>query len=93
MSIIKRDVRTKGTLTGRWIVLQHRSYTREKNILTSRYGNVSEAVNAHFQAIMALPIIHGSYPIRIHKFYEKMLTHVQSLETMGKLKTIEGYVM
>ena len=93
MSIIKRDVRTKGTLTGRWIVLQHRSYTREKNILTSRYGNVSEAVNAHVQAIMALPIINGSYPIRIHKFYEKMLTHVQSLETMGKLKTIEGYVM
>ena len=93
MSIIKRDFRTKGTLTGRWIVLQHRSYTREKNILTSRYGNVSEAVNAHVQAIMALPIIHGSYPIRIHKFYEKMLTHVQSLETMGKLKTIEGYVM
>ena len=68
-------------------------YTKKKNILTSRYGNVSEAVNAHVQAIMALPIIHGSYPIRIHKFYEKMLTHVQSLEIMGKLKTMDGYVM
>ena len=67
-------------------------YTRAKNILTSRYGKVSEVVNAHVQAIMVLPIVHGSNPIGIHEFYEKLLTHVQSLETIGKLNTIEGYV-
>ena len=44
---------------------------------------MSEVVNAHVQAIMALPIVHGSNPIHIHKFYEKLLMHMQSLEAMG----------
>ena len=64
----------------------------KQNILTSRYGKVSKFVNAHVQMIIALPIIHGSKPTRIYEFYEKVLTHVQSLETMGKLNTTEGYV-
>ena len=67
-------------------------YTQVENILTSRYGKMSEAVNTHVQAIMTLQIVHGSNPISIHEFYEKLLTHVQSLETMGKLITIEKYV-
>ena len=41
---------------------------------------------------MALPAVYGSNPICIHEFCQKLLTLVQSLETMGKLKTIEGYV-
>ena len=53
---------------------------------------MSEFVTAHVQTIIALPIIHGSKPTRIYEFYEKVLTHVQSLETMGKLNTTEGYV-
>ena len=53
---------------------------------------MSEVVNAHVQAIMTLPIVHASNPIRILEFYEKLLTHVQCLETMGKVNTIEGYV-
>ena len=64
----------------------------KQNILTSRYGKVSEFVTAHVQTIIALPMIHGSKPTRIYEFYEKVLTHVQSLETMGKLNTTEGYV-
>ena len=64
----------------------------KQNILTSRYGKVSEFVTAHVQTIIALPIIHGSKPTRIYEFYEKVLTHVQSLGTMGKLNTTEGYV-
>ena len=60
-------------------------YTRAKNILTSRYSKMSEVVNTHVQVIMTLPIVHGSNPIRIHEFYEELLTDVQSLETMGKL--------
>ena len=39
-----------------------------------------------------LPIVHGSNLIHIHEFYERLLTHVQSLETIEKLNTIEGYV-
>ena len=68
------------------------SHTQAKNILSSRYGKVSEVVNAHVQATMVLPIVSGSNLISIHKFYEQLLKHIQSLETMRNLNTIEGYV-
>ena len=58
----------------------------------SKYGKVSEIVKAHVQAMMALPTVHDSNLIRIYELYEKLLTHVLSLEIMGKLNTIEGYV-
>ena len=51
-------------------------YTRVKNIITSKYDKVSEVVKARVQAIIVLPIIHGSNPIRIHEFYEKLLIHL-----------------
>jgi len=41
---------------------------------------------------MALPVITGSHPKKIHEFYETLLFNVQSLETLGKLKEISGYV-
>ena len=67
-------------------------YQRAKAILTSKYGKPSEVANAHIQAIMSLPVINNSNPVRIHEFYEKLLTSVQCLETMGKLTEIKGYV-
>ena len=67
-------------------------YQRAKNILKSKYGQMSEIVNAYVQNIMALPVITGSHPRKIHEFYEKLLFHVQSLETLGKLTEINGYV-
>ena len=44
------------------------------------------------QAILALPHIPGSQPSKIHDFYEKLLSNVQALETLGKLREISGYV-
>ena len=41
---------------------------------------------------MSLPTINGSQPNKIHEFYEKLLFNVQSLETMGKLQEVNGYV-
>ena len=41
---------------------------------------------------MALPIISGTNPVKIHQFYEKLLFNVQALETLGKLKEVNGYV-
>ena len=67
-------------------------YQRAKNILKSKYGQMSEIVNAYVQNIMALPVITGSHPRKIHEFYEKVLFNVQSLETLGKLTEINGYV-
>ena len=37
-------------------------------------------------------MITGSHPKKIYKFYEKLLFNVQSLEMLGKLKEISGYV-
>ena len=41
---------------------------------------------------MSLPIFNGSQPNKIHEFYAKLLFNVQSLETMGKLQEVKGYV-
>ena len=44
------------------------------------------------QAILALPHIPESQPSKIHDFYEKLLSNVQALETLGKLREISRYV-
>ena len=44
------------------------------------------------QNIMALPMITDSHPKKIPEFYEKLFFNVQSLDTLGKLKEISGYV-
>ena len=61
-------------------------YTRAKNIFVKKYGKHSEVANAHVQNIMSLPHINNSNPYKIHEFSGKLLSSVQALETMGKLK-------
>ena len=39
-------------------------YQRAKNILNSKYGQMSKIVNTYVQNIMALPMITGSHPKR-----------------------------
>lgn len=67
-------------------------YERAKNILKSKYGKDSEVINAYVQNIIGLQTISGSQPHKIHAFYETLLTSVQSLETLGKLTEVSGYV-
>ena len=67
-------------------------YERAKQILKTKYGKPSEVVNAHVQNLMSLQSVNGANPVKIHEFYEKLVTHVQILETMGKLNEIAGYV-
>ena len=67
-------------------------YERAKNILKRKYGKPSEVVNAHVENIMSLPTINGFQPNKINEFYEKLLFKVHSLETMGKLQEVNGYV-
>ena len=64
-------------------------YERAKNILKSKYGKESEVVNAHIQSLISLPTIASSNPYKINEFYEKLVTHVQVLDTMGKLREIK----
>ena len=63
-----------------------------RGISETKYGQTSEIVTAYIQNIMALPTITSSNPRKIHEFYEKLVFNVQSLETLGKLKEISGYV-
>ncbi len=67
-------------------------YERAKQILKTRYGKPSEVANAHIQNLLNLPSIHGTSPAKVHEFYEKLVTNVQVLETMGKLREVTGYV-
>ena len=67
-------------------------YERAKHILKRKCRKPSEVVNSYVENIMSLPIINGSQPNKIHEFYEKLLFNVQSLETMGKLQEVNGYV-
>ena len=66
-------------------------YERAKNILKTKYGKPSEVANAYMQS-MSLPTITGSSASKIQDFYEKLISSVHALETMGKLKEINGYV-
>ena len=59
-------------------------YERAKAILKAKFGKPSEVTNAHIQCIMSLPIITQNNVIKIHDFYEKLVTHSQALDTMGK---------
>ena len=67
-------------------------YERAKTILKSKYGKPCEIVHAYVQNIMGLPTISGSQPKKVHEFFETLVYNVQSLETLGKLRDINGYV-
>ena len=57
----------------------------------TKYGKPSEVANAHFQNIMS-PQINNANPQKIHEFSETLLCSVQALDTMGKIKEMNGYV-
>ena len=67
-------------------------YNRVKSILEGKYGKTTEVANAHIQNIMNLPYIGNADPNKIHQFYEKLQTDFYTLDTMGKLREIKGYV-
>ena len=66
-----------------------RKLGQQLKILKTNYGKESEIVNAHVTNIMSLPVIYGSNP---NKFYETLSSKLQALETMGKIKEVNGYV-
>ena len=67
-------------------------YERAKHILKTKYGKSSEVANVHMQCIIGLSTIHGLDPAKIHIFHEKLTSHIQVLENMGKVKEIGGFM-
>ena len=84
------DPKVRSTIDG--LPFATEGYERAKNILKTKYGDDSEIVNAYVQNIMYLPVIQGTNAGKIHDFYTKLLFNVQSLETLGKLREVNGYV-
>ena len=58
----------------------------------TKYGKPSEVANAHVQNIMSLLQINNANPKKNHWFSKKLLCRVQALDTMGKIKEMNGYV-
>ena len=58
----------------------------------TNYGKPSEVADAHVQNIMSLPQINNANPQSIHEFSEKLQRSMQVLDTMGKIKEMNGYV-
>ena len=69
-----------------------KGHERAKNILKTKYGKESEIVNTHLTYIMSLPVIYGSNPNKILEFSETLSPNLQALETMGRIKEVNGYV-
>ena len=67
-------------------------YERAKTLLQTKYGKPSEVENAHMQCVIGLPTVYGTQPAKIHDFYGKLSSHIQVLETMGKVREIGGFV-
>ena len=67
-------------------------YTPAENILMTKYANPREVATVHIQCIMGLPVITRTNPTRINEIYEKLVTSIQTLESIGKKKDIGRYV-
>ena len=66
--------------------------SRAKSILLGKFGKSAEIATTHIQGVTSLPVIPKSHPNRIHDFYEKLVIRIQALDTMNKLKEVNGYV-
>ena len=79
---LKYERGVKLTSTQKNTTLKKPSLIRVK----SKCGKDSEVANARMQSLISLPTITSSNPYKINEFYEKPVTHLQALDTMGKLK-------
>ena len=66
-------------------------YKQFKGKLKAKYGKTSEIVNSYVQQIISMFTINSSSLSCIHLFFEKLFTHIQALETIGKITDINGY--
>lgn len=85
------DVKVKKPIEG--LPFSNEGYNRAKSILLDKYGKDSEIIKAYSQQIFDLPFIPNQNAYRIHEFCDKLTFAVQSLQTMGKLEQVNGYVV
>ena len=84
------DQKVKHSIEG--LPFSSKGYNRAKSILLDKYEKDSEIIKAYTQQIFDLPFIPNQNLHRIHDFCDKLMFSVQSLQTMGKLEQVNGYV-
>ena len=67
-------------------------YKKAKDLLARRYGKTSEVVGAYVRNILELPTVRERDVKKIHEFYEKLLSNVESLQTLQSIKKLDAAV-
>lgn len=61
-------------------------YGRAKNILQTKYGHTSKVIiNANIKNILALLVISGTHPTKIHDFYKTLMYNLKWFDTIAKM--------
>ena len=84
------DPKVKKSVEG--LPFTNEGYNRAKSILLDKHGKDSEIIKAYTQQIFDLPTILNQNVYQIRGFCNKLTFSIQSLQTMGKLELVNGYV-
>ena len=58
--------------------------------LPEKYGHQDEIAGAYVINLLEMPAITERNRAKVHQFYEKLLFTIESLETLGKLSSVQG---
>ena len=65
-------------------------YQRALKYLREKYGHQDEIAGAYVINLLEMPAITERNIAKVHQFYEKLLFTIESLETLGKLSSVQG---
>ena len=65
-------------------------YECAKNYLRERYGHPDEVAGAYVINLLEMPTITERNVAKVQQFYGKLLFTIESLETLGKLESVQG---
>ena len=82
------DPRIRSVIDG--LPFNEEGYSRAMKYLRDKYGNPDEIAGAYVINLLEMPAVTERDVARIHQFYEKLLFNIESLETLGKLDTVQG---
>ena len=68
-------------------------YTTARERLKREYGQTKLVVNAHIDEVVNLVTVKGSSYKRILGFYESLSKNYDALQTLGRHKKLDGFVM
>ena len=88
----ERRIQSRLQVERRILEMQIEMKKKEYSLLNDCKFSKTKLPNAHVRNITSLPQINNANPQKIHDFSGKLLCSVQALDTMGKIKEMNGYV-